>query len=310
MNRHELSLAAVIAVLALVGGDAFAKKPDKPGKPDKSSFGKARAPLVRSGGGSDTNTKGRIDVQRRRNGSDLRIMGQRLDADLAVDIVIKRLGDNSATEEIETDFVVTSEVLADNVSTDGDGSVKVMLRTHKGDALPLEAESLDELAGARICIRVEAAENDGDDLLVGTVPLIGADYPNRVKEKQDLVPVEDGVSCTGRVDLRFRAKDVRSELCVDVKGLAEGDDVSIRMDDGEGNLVEIGTATADGDGEARYRVRTHQGDTLPFGALTVLDLQGRDIEVWVDAEFVVPEPVEGPQELGLCLTGTIPGGEE
>lgn len=309
MRLKYASFAAAVAVLALIGGDALAKKPENPGKPDKpdkSTFGKARSPLVRPADGDDDNAKGRIDVQRRRNGSDLRVMGQRLDPDLAVDILIKRLGDDPGTPEIE------SEVLADNTTTNGDGSVKIMLRTKKGDVLPLGVESLDELAGTRICIRVETSGNNGDDLLVGTVPLIGADHPKRLKERDALVPENDDVTCSGRIGLRFRGKDVRSELRIDVKGLAEGDAVSFRMDDGDGNLVEVGSATADADGEARYRVRTHQGDTLPFGALTVLDLQGRDVEVRVNPELVddTDDGIDNPLETGLCLTGAVPGGEE
>jgi hypothetical protein len=310
-KTHTTVAVAAVTALALVAGDALAKRPDNPGKPDKpekpasATYGKARGPLVRDTADSG---KGRIDVQRRRNGSDLRIMGQKLDPDTAVDIVMKRLKDPPPVDELEDPY--EQETLADGVRTNDEGSVKLMIRTRKGDDLPFEAESLDDLAGYRVCIRVETLDDDGDDLLVGTVPLIGADYPKRLREKDDLTPVDDVVTCTGKIQLRFRGKDVRSELRIDVKGLTDGDDVSFRMDDGEGNIVEIGTAVADAEGEARYRVRTHHGDTLPFGALTVMDLSGRDVEVWVNPEFYDPDlddPDNPLVERGRCLTGTVPG---
>ena len=310
MQRPSLHVAASLAALALIAGDALGKKPENPGKPDKSSFGKARSLLVRPPDGPDDDAKGRIDIQRRRNGSSFRVMGQRLDPGTAVDIVIERLGDDPLTEEVETAAVLESEVLADNASTNDEGSVKVMILTHKSDALPLGAESLDDLVGTRVSIRVEAAGDDGADILVGTVPGIGADLPKRVRERVALDPVGD-TACVGTLRLSFRGKDIRSELRIDVRGLAPGDAVSFRMDDGAGNLAEIGTATADADGEARYRARTNHGDMLPFGAATVLDLQGRAVECWVNPEFVDPTPEipDDPlEETGLCLTGTVPGG--
>lgn len=310
MVHRTIPAVAALAAFALVGANALAARPDKPDKPDKSMFGKARAPLVRPADGPDDNAKGRIDVQARRNGDDMRVKAQRLAPGSAVDVVIQRLGDDPGTVEVETDFVIAEEVLADGFGANDKGGMQVKLRTHLGDVLPLGAESLADLAGTRVCVRVDSATNDGADILKGMVPRIDSDLPRRTRDKVDLDRVNADDACSGRMRTSFRGKDVRSELRMDVKGLSQGQVVSFRMDDGTGTMVEIGSATANADGEARYRVRTHHGDGLPFDAMTVLDLAGRAVEVWVDPTFVdltPADPNDALQEVGLCLTGTVPG---
>lgn len=264
----SLALAAGIAPFALAApGD----KPDKPDKPVKVRPGKARAPLTRPADGGDDNAKGRIDVARRPgNKLDLRIKGQRLDAGLAVDITIENGGDEV--------------VLSDAVVTNDEGGIKLMLRTHKGDTLPLGAETLDDLAGATVRIRDDAAAPEAAPLLSGHVPQIGADLPRRLRLRTELALVEGQTDGAGHIQARFRGKDVRSELRMSVRGLAENDAVSFLIDDGTGTdtYVEFATATADADGEAQYRARTHHGGSLPLGVATVLDLLGRDVRIDVN----------------------------
>lgn len=273
MIIKHLALAAAVVAVSAVAADALAKKPDNPGKPDKSMYGKARSPLVRPNGGEDPNAKGRIDVMRRKNGSDLRIMGQRLDGDFEVDVL---LGNTT---------------IAPNLRTNSQGSVKLRFRTHKNDELPLGAEDLDALAGQRVHLRASDALEEDADLLTGVIPLLGADYPSRVRERADLDPV-DGTDCSGRIQVSFRSKDVRSEIRIDVSGAAEGVDVVFRMEDELGEMQDLATIEANADGEATYRVRTHHGEELPFGVLTVFDLGQREIEVSVAGD--------------VCLTGTVP----
>jgi len=242
--------------------------PDRPERPEKVRPGKARAPLTRPADATDENAKGRIDVARRGKKLDLRIKGQRLDAGLAVGITIQGGGDEV--------------VLADAVVTNDEGSIKLMLRTHKGDVLPLDAVTLDDLAGATIRIRDDAALPDAAALLTGRVPAIGADLPRRVRLGSELALAEGETDGEGRIQARFRGRDVRSELRIRVAGLAEGAAVRFLIDDGTGAFVEVAAGTADDDGEAQYRSRTHDGGAMPLDAATVLDLLGRAVQIEVD----------------------------
>ncbi len=262
----SLALAAGLASFATAApGD----RPEKPDKPAKVRPGKARAPLTRPTDGAEDDAKGRIDVaQRPGDKLDLRIKGQRLDAALTVDITIQGAG-----EEI---------VLADGVVTNDRGGIKLMIRTHKGDVLPLSATTLGDLVGAVVRIRDSAAPPDAAPLLSGRVPEIRADLPRRVRLRSELALVDGQTDGAGRIQVRFRGKDVRSELEMRIRGLAEGDSVSFLIDDGTDSFVEIGTATADADGRARYRARTHHGDALPLDTTTVLDMLGRAVRVDVN----------------------------
>ena len=285
MIIKHLALAGAVVAASVFAADALARKPDNPGKPDKSMYGKARSPLVRPADGPEGNrAKGRIDVMSRKNGSDLRIMGQRLD------------------EGFDVDILVGNETIKQTLRTNDEGSVKLMLRTRKGDELDLAA-----LAGERVHLRASGADDGEPDLLTGVIPAINADYPSRVRERADLDPV-DGADCSGRIQVSFRSKDVRSEIRIDVKGATEGDDVVFRMEDEFGEMQDLATVVANADGEATYRVRTHHGEELPFGVLTVFDLAERDIEVSVNPLFEDEDedPNTPDVDVNVCLTGSVP----
>ena len=275
------ALALAIGTMPLAAAKP-GNAPDRPDKPAKVRPGKARSPLSRPSTSADTNAKGRIDVAQRPGGKlELRIKGQRLDAGLAVDITIQQAGDEV--------------VLAEGVATNDEGGVKLMIRTHRGDVLPLGAETLTELVGATVRIWDAAAAPDAVALLLGRVPAIGADLPRRLRLSSDLTLADGQTEGAGRIQARFRGKDVRSELRVRISGLVEGDAVRFLIDDGTGAFVEFATATADVDGEAEYRSRTHHGASMPLDTATVLDLLGRAVQV----------EVEG----GLRLAGVVPSAD-
>jgi hypothetical protein len=285
MSGRHIVIAGALA-LAIGAAPLVAAKPgnapDRPDKPAKVRPGKARSPLMRPAEAADENAKGRIDIAQRPGGKlELRVKGQRLDAGLEVEFTIQQAGD-----EI---------VVADGVVTNDEGSVKLAIRTHKGDVLPLDAETLGDLVGATIRIRDAAALPDAVALLSGRVPEIGADLPRRLRLSSNLALADGQTEGSGRVQARFRGKDVRSELRVRVAGLSEGDLIRFLIDDGSGVFVEFATASANVDGEAEYRSRTHHGGSMPLDAATVLDLLGRAVQV----------EVEG----ALRLEGAIPSAE-
>ncbi len=284
MNRTQAALAAAAIAAFAAAPMALAKPGNGKGngsdKGNRAAVGKARAGMVRTSDGIDADAKGRIDVATRPGDrSEIRVKGQRLDAGLLVDVTIE--GDLG---EIP---------LADAISVDAEGGVHVKIRTQKGDALPLDAATLGDLAGRRVRLRTDAT---GDLLLVGTIPEIGADLPKRLRDRSTLVnDAPDGGGGEGRIDVRFTGRDVRSDLRVRVGGLLEGDVVTFLMDDGEGAFVALGDAvSADADGEVAFRARTHHGDALPFDAASVLALAGRAVQVQVGDAVRLSGNVPGP----------------
>lgn len=265
----------LVAGAAAAGLFGLATLADAKGPPaDKGNKNaRARSRLVRPADAPDANAKGRIDVSTKRGDrSSLRVMGQNLAPGAPVT------------------FVIEGQVFAEGAAND-QGGVHVFLRTRRGDELPLDAESVADLEGDTI----ELFDGSRNRLLTGTVPSLDkSSLPRRFRGRAALAP-ETNATSRGRVRLLFRRRDCRSRLVIGAAGLVEGDAVSFRIADGEGTLTEVGTATANAEGTARYVARTDHGDPLPFDVATSLDLGGRAVAVYANDV--------------LQLTGTLPGGD-
>jgi len=85
----------------------------------------------------------------------------------------------------------------------------------------------------------------------------------------------------GTIDVRRRLDDGRSRIRVIVKGQGDGASaLSLFMEEPaqSGTLVDIGPLSPT-DGGHRLKIDTKKGDSLPFGAASIVDLVGRRVEV-------------------------------
>lgn len=170
------------------------------------------------------------------------------------------------------------------MDVDGD-DLELEFDTSDGDALPLGAESLDELAGLRLEIR------RGDDvILFGLVPAFGA-AQKPVKIKAEYGPGPDADAKTkARLDMRSKPSKGDEHIELKVKALSFADDAEYRLfvetgvEDGEGGEIvlydDVGEVEQYGSSHnARYRRKTKKGQGLPLGVSSVIDLLGLRFEV-------------------------------
>lgn len=89
--------------------------------------------------------------------------------------------------------------------------------------------------------------------------------------------------------VRVKGKGSRAEVRFEVERAASGLTIEVFVADGSGAMVSAGTMREDANtpGEYRLRFRSKKGDTLPGGAATLADLDGRAIEYRDETGFVI-----------------------
>ena len=128
-----------------------------------------------------------------------------------------------------------------------------------------------------------------------------------------------GSGATGRFDAEIKpARGSHAEatkLRIKLRGLAAGEEYTLwGVDPASATLTQFGSVTAREDGHADFRIDTHHGDALPFGA-SLDDLAGGALEVHDSTGGVVlsstfPDilPPKGPPLKGRAdLTSNVPG---
>lgn len=170
------------------------------------------------------------------------------------------------------------------VELDGDAEWK--LDTGDGDDLPFGVAHLARLEKHLVVVR----NADGVALLGARLP----DFPPRgdlrdrcfrLRGRARLVPELDGVR--GFTELRaagcFEDRELvrlRQVMLIAARGLGEGREVEFFVADPDnGQLTSLGTVVTGADGGAFLVFDTMDGDDLPFGAQTVRELTGLDVEV-------------------------------
>ena len=132
------------------------------------------------------------------------------------------------------------------------GQKKWKVNTARGDDLPLGVRSVSALAGLKLQVK------DGrDTILIGVVP--DASAKKARKQKAKLAPA------TGDVQVDS------STLRLKVRKFAAGE-YDIRMEDDEGDMVNVGDLTVRPNGTGRWTLSAKKGDPLPLGALTTGEL--------------------------------------
>lgn len=209
---------------------------------------------------------------------------------------------------IDVAFAAPSETptftSAGTATADAEGEACFDRDTMQGDSLPAGATSVADLEGYLIQVKVDATV-----VLEGEVPPLPEppsgdtpgngnghghrpDFDGRGRGRVLLDSSVDGV--TGKLEVSgWPAKD-RQRFRIVVAGLTEADEVTFRIEDPDnaGSYLDLGTDTADAEGEANYD--THKG-ALPLDAETVDDLAGLGVRVLLGGEVIltgtIPEPV-------------------
>jgi len=190
------------------------------------------------------------------------------------DEVVLCMRDPEVAESVFTDV--------GSATADAEGGASIRFDTKRGDALPADAASLDDLAGYLVVVKV-----NGDDAFEGVVPPLPEapdgprrgppSFENRARGMAHLVALVDDVE--GKVTISRWPAMNRQRFKFSAEGLAEGDELSFRVEDPDnaGTFVEVGTATADADGEAK--VDTKKGLPMPFDVADVEELVGLGVQV-------------------------------
>jgi hypothetical protein len=135
---------------------------------------------------------------------------------------------------------------------------------------------------------VEIRNGNDEVILRGTVPSLttGTGQGNFNKKGNLSVPDTNPPSpnAKGRVSVKFNAPKGESEIEVEVESLANGNNYSVWIENGNGSnvLEKVGNISFKGKGKkskGKFEAETKKGGGLPFGVATVGSLSGRKIEV-------------------------------
>ncbi len=197
-------------------------------------------------------------------------------------------------------FVTVGPLVAEaDDGEDGGADRELVLDTGRGDALPAGAATVAALEGRAVEVRTDAGV-----LLAGTVPALdtrhgddadendGDDNDNDDGDENDQGQADQpalGRSALMRDvaspfpdasgEVEARKSPTGDSLEIEAKHLDAAAALEFFLEQDDGTLVSIGTATADSQGEAKLAFDTAQGDTLPLGAASVDALAGRRVEV-------------------------------
>lgn len=203
------------------------------------------------------------------------------------------------------------------VTAKEDGNADFKLDTKHGDSLPFGA-TLDDLAGGA----VEVHDAAGGVALSGNFPAILPPKGPPLKGRAELTapsgaPFPDA---SGRIETRFENgdshHDAKSQLKIKLRHLGGSSHYTLwGLDPASATLTQFGEVTTKKDGNADFKLDTHHGDSLPFGA-SLDALAGGAVEIRDDAGAVVlsgnfpSAAAPGPKSDGKAeLTSNVPGAQ-
>jgi hypothetical protein len=269
------SSVAVATLLAVLVADISGMAP-KPPKED------SQVSLVRPDPAPDADAKGTLRIRSDKKGERFDVHVQKVDAAVTYGLWIEDPDDSGL-------FVHFADL-------EGDDDLKLALDTKKGDELPLDAESNDDLIGRRLEVRA-----GGDVVLKGTVPPFGLSK-KPAKAKLEILPPDGAPAPEMKASLKLRSKADKGQERIDLKAkkvpFEDDGPFHVFIEDAVGSDVfeDAGELEQTDDTVGRYRRDTKQGQELPLGVGFVSELAGRALEVRDDGGVVY-------------LAGTIPAVE-
>jgi len=227
---------------------------------------RADARLTRAATSPDPDVEGRVRVESRPDRERFSIEAERLDPGTVVE------------------FFVDGTSLG-TVAALADGRAELERNTHDGDALPLGAAAVSELAGLRVEVRLAAT---GELMLEGAVPDAPASgggdggLPlDRARGRAPLVPFVAGAE--GSIEIRRRT-DLQL-FRMEAQNLEPGLTVTFRIEDPAGGFATLATLVTDGAGQAE--ISTQDGLPLPLGVADVAELTGLEVQVVAGEELLL-----------------------
>ncbi len=221
---------------------------------------KARSSLTRPAGAPDPDAHGKIETRRRASNARQRFQVEIEDVP-ASGVVFSAFVDDGGGTLTNVGALVPHEDA---------GEFELELDTGDGAQLPFGVADVDDLAGRAVEIR-------GDDALtylVGTVPSLG-DSLKQDKSNSTL----DGGPGRAKIRARTQPRKASEQLEFEVKKAnVAAFDVFI-ADPVSSVLTNVATLTVNGGGNAKLKLRTKRGQSLPFGVARVADLSGRAVEL-------------------------------
>jgi hypothetical protein len=254
---RSLLRPAAFTLLVLVAGAVAAGGGN--GKKD------SQISLVRPEDPPDPDAKGTLRIREKGKGQSFEVHVMKVNADHALHVWIEDPVDSDSFTDIGT-------------MTAG-GSPKLKLDTKKGDALPLNAASIDELIGRDVQVR-----HEDEIVLKGFVPPWDlSKKPQKATAEIDApegAPAED---MHAKLSLRSKADKGQERIDLQAKKVPWDDDLHLRVfvEDGvaSGVFVDSGELEQTAKHAGRWRRDTKKGQDLPDGVHFVSELAGRLIEV-------------------------------
>ncbi|MBW2447442.1 MAG: hypothetical protein JRG83_16145 [Deltaproteobacteria bacterium] len=291
MRLNYLGIAGALGALALL---AVPHTADADGETLR-----ARSALVRSVGSPDADVSGRVAVMVKNKDGGRVIERLRVHVDDSDEAVIHLL-------YLEDDAAILQFVafLTPDEDEPGELGYHASLKSKRGNSirndLPLGVASVLDLAGRALEVRLDDGAGGELPLLEGVVPEAVSGKGPHLRAKADLDPTVNAPDADGKIKLRSRPVkgDERLELHAEGLDTSLGQTYHMFLEDPAalGTFVDQGALAPDPDepDQLELKIRTKDGDPLPFGVATVGDLAGLAIEVRDGATGDV------------MLTGTVP----
>ena len=264
--RLHLSASVALSACALLGLEGVAVAQ---GNEDSQSC------LVRPDDGPDDDAKGSVRIRSKNNSERFDVHVQKIEP--GVDHVLW------LEDPIDSDIFVQ----IGDLPKDG-GSQKLALDTKKGDELPLNAITVDELSGRRIEIR-----KGGEVELEGVVPPFGLDKkPKKAKETVDAEDTDPQPDITGTIELRSKENKGQERITLTLKKVDFDDGpFTVFVEDGVGSgvFVDEGGLDQTSAHNGRYRRDCKKGQALPGGVMFLSELGGRLLQVRGEGDVVFLE---------------------
>jgi hypothetical protein len=203
----------------------------------------------------------------------------------------------------------------------GRGSLKL-----SGESLPFGASSPADLGGRAICVKDAA----GNVVLSGTTPTAIRHEPKPRNGKCPLSRPDPAVDEDAEGVLKLESSEGRIVIKVHLSNLEAGKLYDVVISNLDNSASEsLGTVTANADGNAQFKIDSHKGDAIPFGAGDLAALEGFGVAVKDEAGAAVlvgticeaqvrggdgeghgPPGDKPPPVKPRCFTATLDGASE